>query len=104
MFFEVRDSKIRAESKSQDDMSGFLHAYITSFICTGSPNSLTGTFKHRPEWESYKRSDAKIMVFGKDNTEFIGGSDVGKPAVMERDEFTKTESEFWWSRVELSQQ
>lgn len=104
MFFEVRDPKICAQSKNQADLSGVLHAYITSFICTGSPNALAGTYSKRPEWTSYDRDDAKVMIFGKDNNELIGGAHVGEPAVMVEDEFAKVESEFWWSKVELSMQ
>lgn len=104
MFFEVRDPEICAQSKSQDEMSGVLHAYITSFICTGSPNTLAGAFGNRIEWKPYDRTDGKVMIFGRDNTEFIGGTHVGEPAVLVEDEFAKVESEFWWSKVELSQQ
>lgn len=104
MFFEMRDPKICAQSKSQNEMSGILHAYITSFICTGSPNMLAGAFGSRPEWKIYDRDDAKVMIFGKDNTECIGGSNIGEHAALVDDEFAEKESEFWWSKVELSQQ
>lgn len=104
MFFEVRDSKIRAQSNSQDEMSALLHAYITSFVCTGSPNTLVGKFSKGVEWKPYDRADAKIMIFGRDNTEFIGGTQIGEPAMLVNDEFAKKESDFWWSKVELSQQ
>ncbi|KAJ4383077.1 hypothetical protein N0V86_002305 [Didymella sp. IMI 355093] len=104
MLFEMRDPKICKSSKSMDDMSGVLHAYITSFICTGTPNKLVGAFASRPEWKPYDRDDAKVMIFGKDNDEFVGGTNAGEPAVMVEDEFARRESEFWWSKVELSQQ
>jgi carboxylesterase type B len=104
MLFEVRDPKLRKLGKSIDEMSGLLHAYTTSFICTGSPNKLSGAYSQRLEWTAYKRDDAKVMIFGKDSDEFIGGTCVGEPAVMVEDEFARRESEFWWSKVELSQQ
>jgi carboxylesterase type B len=104
MLFEVRDPKICKQGKSLDETSGILHAYVTSFICTGSPNALCGAYGGRPEWKAYQRDDAEVMVFGRDNDEFIGGTSVGEPAVMVGDEFARRESEFWWSKVELSQQ
>lgn len=104
MFFEMRDQSICKLSQSLDDLSGTLHAYITSFICTGAPNTLGGTYKARPLWKPYVRDDARVMIFGKDNTQFMGGQDIGEPAMLVEDEFAKKESEFWWSKVELSQQ
>jgi carboxylesterase type B len=104
MLFEVRDPKICKQGKSLEGTSGILHAYVTSFICTGSPNALSGAYGGRPEWKAYQRDDAEVMVFGRDNDEFIGGTSVGEPAVMVGDEFARRESEFWWSKVELSQQ
>lgn len=104
MLYEVRDPATCALSKSQDELSGILHAYITSFVCTGDPNGLAGTYSSRPAWDKYDRANPKVMIFGKDNTEFIGGQDVGQPAVMCKDEYAKEESDFWWSKVELSQQ
>jgi carboxylesterase type B len=104
MLYEARDPAICAQSKSQDSLSGTLHAYITSFICTGTPNALGGLYNTRPEWETYDRADPKVMIFGKDNTEFIGGHEIGEPAIMVEDVYAKEESDFWWSKVELSQQ
>ncbi|KAF3031806.1 hypothetical protein E8E11_001368 [Didymella keratinophila] len=46
MLFEVRDPRICKSRESMDQMSGLLHAYITSFICTGSPNALHATRNH----------------------------------------------------------
>jgi carboxylesterase type B len=104
MFYEVRDPAICAQSKSQDDLAGILHAYVTSFICTGSPNAPGGPYSTRPEWKRYERADPKVMIFGRDNTELIGGSDVGELAMMVADDYAVKESDFWWSKVELSQQ
>lgn len=104
MFFEVRDPDVCAQSESQKAMSALLHTYITSFICTGSPNKLASNSSSWIEWKPYDRADAKVMIFGKDNTEFIGGTHVGDLATLAQDEFAKVESDFWWSKVELSQQ
>jgi len=35
------------------------------------------------------------MIFGRDNTEFIGGTQIGEPAILVDDEFAKKETEFW---------
>lgn len=104
MLFEVRDPNIRKLSKSIDTLSGVLHAYVTSFICTGNPNAWHGTYGERPEWGAYQRDDGQVMIFGKDNDELVGGTNVGLPAVIVEDVFASRESEFWWSKVELSQQ
>lgn len=104
MFFEVRDKAICEKAKSQDELSRMLHAYITSFICTGDPNAFRGPHIERPEWTSYDRLDPKLNIFGKDDTEFIGGNEVGELAMMVPDDYAVKESDFWWSHVELSQQ
>ena len=104
MFYEVRDPSFIAKSKSQDELSGTLHAYVTSFVCTGTPNALGGSYANRTEWKPYNRSDPKVMIFGRDNTELIGGETIGEPAIMVSDTYAKEESDFWWSKVELSQQ
>jgi len=104
MLYEVRDPAFCKRSKTQDELSGTLHAYITSFICTGSPNALEGAYKGRPEWKCYERDEPRAMIFGRDNQEFIGGEEVGEPAVMVADDYAKEECDFWWSKVELSQQ
>ncbi|KAE8847515.1 hypothetical protein HRS9122_04422 [Pyrenophora teres f. teres] len=104
MLYGMRDAAICSYSKTQDELSGLLHAYITSFICTGSPNTLDGSYGNRPDWQSYNRAQPRVMIFGKDNEEFVGGQNTGEPAVMIDDDYAKKESEFWWSKVELSQQ
>lgn len=104
MFYEVRDPAVCSQLASQDELSGILHAYVTSFICTGRPNAVKGPFGNRPEWEAYKRGEGRVMMFGKGNTELIGGSEVGELAGMVPDEYAVRESEFWWGKVELSQQ
>ncbi|KAF1971318.1 acetylcholinesterase precursor [Bimuria novae-zelandiae CBS 107.79] len=104
MFYEVRDPNICSQGKSQEVLSGVLHAYVTGFICTGSPNTLGGPYNNRPEWQCYDRTDPKVMIFGRDNTELIGGQEIGELAMMVADDYAKKESDFWWSKVELSQQ
>lgn len=104
MFYEMKDRAICEKLKSQDELSGILHAYTTSFICTGNPNALGGSYSSRPAWKNYDKEKPEIMIFGRDNTELIGGQEVGELAMMIDDEYAKEESDFWWSKVEISQQ
>ncbi|KAH7322498.1 acetylcholinesterase precursor [Stachybotrys elegans] len=99
MLYETRDPKKCAVSSSQDELSGFIHAYVTSFICTGDPNAIKGKYHERPEWTRHQSSSKKVMVFGRDNKELVGG-DVGKAASLEPDNWPDAESQFWWGKVE----
>ncbi|KAK7917426.1 acetylcholinesterase precursor [Apiospora marii] len=112
MLYEVRDPATCRVSPAQDELARVLHAYVTSFICTGDPNGVVGV--ERPRWEAHSRDDGgkKVkMIFGKDNKEFVGaGSGVDgdlpspPPAELVEDVRAKTESDFWWDKVEISQQ
>lgn len=102
MWYETRDSRKRDLSEAQDVLSGTLHAYITSFICTGSPNSAKGPYSDRPSWCAYDNSTPKIMLFGETNKELVGG-DIGPPAEFKDDTWANQECKFWWSKVEISQ-
>ncbi|KAM0813053.1 putative Carboxylic ester hydrolase [Seiridium cardinale] len=103
MRYEVQDPGVHKLSPSQKELSGTIHAYITSFICTGDPNHLTGAYPERPQWPKYQNSNPKIMIFGQKNKELVGGS-VGPPAEVNDDIWAKEESDFWWSKVGISQQ
>lgn len=103
MRYEVMDPKIREKSGSQELLAGTMHAYITSFICTGDPNALARGRPERPQWPSYQNDDPKVMIFGQKNKELVGGP-VGPPAEVSDDVWAKKESYFWWSKVEISQQ
>ncbi|KAI1503746.1 putative extracellular lipase [Biscogniauxia marginata] len=103
MAYEVRDPAVCAESKAQDELSGIHHAYVTSFICTGDPNKIAGAYGDRPEWIAHQGPEPKKIVFGMGNEELVGG-DIGTPAVVVDDVWTKKESDFWWNKVEISQQ
>ncbi|KAK8024431.1 hypothetical protein PG993_012497 [Apiospora rasikravindrae] len=116
MLYEVRDPEVCGVSPAQDELSRVLHAYVTSFICTGDPNGVVGDGGvKRPRWEAHSCGDgeAKVkMVFGKDNKEFVGGGGAGDdgksplppPAELVEDIWAKTESDFWWDKVGISQQ
>ncbi|KAK8073449.1 acetylcholinesterase precursor [Apiospora phragmitis] len=113
MLYEVRDPDVCRVSPAQDELSRVLHAYVTSFICTGDPNEVVGDGVERPRWEAHSSGDRDTkmkMVFGKRNKEFVGGSESGgsdkppPPAELVEDVWAKTESDFWWDKVEISQQ
>ncbi|KAK8092935.1 hypothetical protein PG999_014522 [Apiospora kogelbergensis] len=109
MLYEVRDPGVCRGGPAQEELSRVLHAYVASFICTGDPNGVVGV--ERPRWEAHARGEDKRrvkMVFGKDNTDFVGSgggrSSPPPPAVLVEDVWAETESQFWWDKVEISQQ
>ncbi|KAI1444955.1 alpha/beta-hydrolase [Annulohypoxylon stygium] len=103
MAYEVREKAVCAKSKAQDELAGVLHAYVTSFICTGDPNKISRAYGDRPEWVAHRGDEPKKIVFGLGNEELIGGG-VGVPATVDDDVWAKKESDFWWDKVEISQQ
>jgi hypothetical protein len=53
-------------------------------------------------WEQYQHEAGKVMIFGDGNEELIGGG-VGTAAKLVDDKWGKVESDFWWSKVPISQ-
>ncbi|CAG7933115.1 unnamed protein product [Penicillium olsonii] len=105
MYYETYNTGITGISESQKELSGTLHAYLTSFITTGDPNSTSGRggqYEQRPAWQPYQLEDRKVMIFGEGNEELIGG-DTAPPAKCVADDWAKEETEFWWSKVPISQ-
>lgn len=102
MYYETYNDAITSLSPAQKELSGTLHAYITSFITTGDPNALGGRYASRPMWEQYQHEAGKVMIFGDGNEELIGGG-VGTAAKLVDDKWGKVESDFWWSKVPISQ-
>ncbi|KAJ5126652.1 Carboxylesterase type B [Penicillium atrosanguineum] len=102
MYYETYNSDITGISESQKELSGTLHAYITSFIATGDPNAISGRYGQRPKWEAFVPDDARVMIFGQDNEELIGGSTAPAAKFVE-DDWAREETEFWWSKVPISQ-
>jgi acetylcholinesterase len=103
-------------SDNQKQLAGTMHAYVTSFICNrGDPNALkTGDWRDRPVWEPYSSSSSggqdegqsagpKTMIFGKGNEELIGGAK-GVAAQCVVDDWAREQCDFWWDKVELTQQ
>ena len=102
MFYETYNDSITQLSESQRELSGTLHAYLTSFITKGDPNAIEGRYARRPAWEPYMPDAPKVMIFGEGNEELIGG-DVAPPSKLVSDDWVREETEFWWSKVEISQ-
>ncbi|EHY53951.1 hypothetical protein HRR83_004596 [Exophiala dermatitidis] len=106
MRYETFTPAVRSLSETQKEISGTLHAYVTSFICNkGDPNAIAGRWANRPQWQPYKSGDQpKTMIFGKGIEELVGGQNTGKPAECVYDDWAVEQCRFWWSKVELTQQ
>ncbi|KAI8193359.1 Lipase 4 [Colletotrichum sp. SAR 10_65] len=104
MYYETCEPNRTGISAAQKELCLTYNAYITSFIATGDPNAVRGTAPERPAWERYSAEGTpKAMVFGEENKELIGGA-AGVPARLHDDTWARKESEFWWSKVDVSQQ
>ncbi|PNP83804.1 hypothetical protein FNYG_02492 [Fusarium nygamai] len=103
MRYEVCDPKVVAVSETQKDLAKTLNHYVTSFITRGDPNAVPGEYPQRPKWEAYDPKSPKVLRFGEGNEELIGG-DASKTAVFTDDDWARKQSEFWWSKVDISQQ
>ncbi|KAK4942005.1 hypothetical protein LTR10_018186 [Elasticomyces elasticus] len=107
MRYETHSAEVRSLSEVQGNISGMLHAYVTSFICNkGDPNAIAGRFADRPEWEPYmgKQENPRTMIFGKEVHELIGGENHGELAECVHDIWAMEQCHFWWDKVELTQQ
>jgi carboxylesterase type B len=102
MYYETFNHDITGISESQKELSGTLHAYITSFIAKGDPNAIIGRYSQRPQWMPFKSATPKVMVFGEDNEELIGGTSA-PAAKFVNDKWAREETAFWWSKVPISQ-
>lgn len=98
LYYETFQHATRSISESQKELSGLLHAYITSFITKGDPNVLRGRYSERPEWPRYKRESPRAMTFGKDNDERAGGQGIGVPAEMIGNSWIQRACDFWWTK------
>ncbi|KAL3462235.1 Alpha/Beta hydrolase protein [Aspergillus heterothallicus] len=106
MYYESFNKDITGISPVQEELSGVLHAYITSFIVSGDPNAVKGRYAKRPEWGVYEVERPKVLVFGEGIEELVGGENVGEVAKFVDDTWARGstgETEFWWSKVEVSQ-
>jgi len=104
MRYETRNFDVISKSSTQDELSGVLHAYITSFICfKGDPNALKGRWEGRPRWVAYQGQAPKTVLFGRGDEELVGGQ-VGVAAECIDDLWAREQCKFWWERVEATQQ
>ena len=103
MRYEVVDPAVVKISPTQKELARTFNAYLTSFIATGDPNKIAPKDLGCPQWESYAKSEPKAMVFGVENKELVGGP-TGHSAQLLPDTWARKKSEFWWSKVDLSQQ
>nr|XP_036578512.1 extracellular lipase [Colletotrichum truncatum]KAF6785807.1 extracellular lipase [Colletotrichum truncatum] len=103
MYYETCEPSKTKISATQKELCLTYNAYITSFIASGDPNATKGSAPDRPVWERYRSESPKAMVFGEENKELIGGP-AGVPARLHDDTWARKESEFWWSKVDVSQQ
>ncbi|EEB93936.1 hypothetical protein MPER_07342, partial [Moniliophthora perniciosa FA553] len=91
--YQTMNDDVWEYSDAQRDVAETMHAYWTSFITTGNPNTLKGRASDRPVWLEYRK--ANVMVFGRGNDERAGGGGVGVTAKMEPDEWSSEECPFW---------
>ncbi|KAF3764161.1 alpha/beta-hydrolase [Cryphonectria parasitica EP155] len=104
MRYEVCDPKVMGISENQAQLARTINSYVTNFITKGDPNAGSGDDTiSKPVWHRYHKEAPKALVFGLGNKELIGG-DLGKAATCAEDSWGRKESEFWWSKTDLSQQ
>jgi acetylcholinesterase len=98
MGYETMDPNVRTISPTQEQIAGYFHAYLTSFIVSGNPNKIPGRFSDRPKWEVFNAWNRNTMLFGKGNDERAGGGNTGVVAQLVGDDWAKEECEFWWDQ------
>ncbi|KAJ7903582.1 putative extracellular lipase [Mycena olivaceomarginata] len=103
ILYQTMDAAVLEYSEAQRDVAWTMHAYWTSFIITGDPNSIRGRAGDRPEWARYDTEKPRVMVFGEGKDERGGGDGLGVAAKMEEDEWSRQECKFWWTKTELSE-
>ncbi|TVY42194.1 Carboxylesterase [Lachnellula subtilissima] len=93
--------QVRNVSPTIDEIAGTMHAYWTSFVTTGDPNTVKGRWGTRPEWPRYVAGGkGKKMLFGDGNDEVAGFRNKGVVAQVVDDVWAKEECEYWWERTE----
>lgn len=100
MYYEACEPSKTTLSESQKHLALDVNARIASFLVSGDPN--THYTRDGPKWERYDAREPKAMVFGLENRELVGGKP-GPPSTMMNDDWARKESEFWWSKVDISQ-
>ncbi|KAK2012004.1 carboxylesterase, partial [Colletotrichum eremochloae] len=104
MRYQTYNTEVRSISPMQDEIAGIMHAYATSFIVHGDPNTIKGNFDNRPEWLPFAGKDGKgtgkTMILGEGNDERAGGSSLGTAAKFVDYKWAAKEGEFWWKQTE----
>ena len=95
------DEVINRISDNTDEVSGLMHAYWSSFITTGDPNSVPGRHPDRPRWPPYTPKKGRLVIFGEGNDEIAGGKNKGTAIKVQEDVWASEECKYWWDRVEL---
>ncbi|KAI6782300.1 uncharacterized protein J7T54_008386 [Emericellopsis cladophorae] len=103
MRYEFCGPLVVAISEGQRRLARTMHGYVTSFIIAGDPNAVPTSGLERPAWPRYEVGRAKAMVFGEKDKSLVGGAS-GPAAEVQDDSWERDKCEFWWSKVELSQQ
>jgi len=115
------DGTLVAASPTLAAIASTMHAYWSSFVVTGDPNTIRGRWPDRPRWEEYaargrpnrsngekgsevERGTGRIMNLGHGNDEMAGGKQTGIVAAMGGDGWARAECEFWWARTHLFEQ
>ncbi|CBX95723.1 similar to lipase [Plenodomus lingam JN3] len=101
MYYESCEPSKTNISESQKQLALDVNSRIASFLVSGDPN--THFTQDGPKWERYDVRQPKAMVFGLENKELVGGKP-GPSSVLMDDDWARKESEFWWSKVDISQQ
>jgi triacylglycerol lipase len=99
--YQTMDATVQEYSEAQKEVAWAIHAYWTSFIATGNPNSIRGRAGWRAEWVRYNTKDPQVMIFGEGNDERAGGDGVGVATKMDKDEWSGKECDFWWKLSEM---
>jgi len=99
--YPTYNADVRGSSKTIEQIAGSMHAYWTSFIVAGNPNTVRGSsFKDRPVWPVYEKGAGKLVVFGEGNDERAGGKNKGTAVKVEADTWMEDECAYWWARTE----
>lgn len=109
MWYETLSPLVREISPTQEEIAKIFNSYLTSFVVTGDPMTLRGRKAvQRPVWKAWNDGGGdddvegkNTMIFGKDNDEAAGGSNVGVAAQVVVDDWAEEECRFWWEKSEV---
>ncbi|KAG9234308.1 cholinesterase [Amylocarpus encephaloides] len=107
--FATYNIDIWERSPSLREITGKMHAYWTSFITTGDPNTEPGRWEERLTWPKFVMGSetgdqtqyGEIAVFGQGNDEMTGGAEQGAAVKIVDDGWARDQCMFWDKRTEL---